>query len=241
MTAESGAGGAGRTVPAVHGRLPIEPDPDFELALADHLRAGHRPVELIDLYSRFALGEGEFDRLMRRALWRALCRRFGHANRIAGGVSFRHAETFELGSGVSIGAQACIQGRHDGRCVIGDRVWIGPQSFLDARDLTIEEAVGWGPGAKVLGSVHSGLPVEVPIIETDLVIRPVKIEAWADVGTGAIVLPGVTVGRGSIVGAGAVVTHDVPPFAVVAGVPARFLRWRESCSPPALGEADERG
>jgi acetyltransferase-like isoleucine patch superfamily enzyme len=70
------------------------------------------------------------------------------------------------------------------------------------------------------------VPADVPIIETDLEIRPVRIGAWADIGVNAIILPGVTVGKGAIVGAGAVVTGDVEPFSVVAGVPARFLRRR---------------
>jgi acetyltransferase-like isoleucine patch superfamily enzyme len=70
----------------------------------------------------------------------------------------------------------------------------------------------------------------VPIIETDLEIKPVRVRAWADIGTNAVLLPGVTVGKGAIVGAGAVVTKDVPPFAIVAGVPATFLRWREGAA-----------
>jgi acetyltransferase-like isoleucine patch superfamily enzyme len=71
------------------------------------------------------------------------------------------------------------------------------------------------------------VPTDVPIIQTDLNIRPVRIGAWADIGVNAVVLPGVTVGKGAIVGAGAVVVKDVPAFAVVAGVPAKLLRWRE--------------
>jgi len=92
----------------------------------------------------------------------------------------------------------------------------------------LEDYVGWGPGAKVLGSQHSGQPIDVPIIQTDLEMKPVRIEAWADIGTNAVILPGVTVGRGAIVGAGAVVTHDVPPLAIVAGVPARVIRMRDA-------------
>jgi acetyltransferase-like isoleucine patch superfamily enzyme len=91
----------------------------------------------------------------------------------------------------------------------------------------IEEYVGWGPGAKVLGSTHTGVPADVPIIQTDLTIKPVRIGAWADIGVNAVILPGVTIGKGAIVGAGAVVTTDVEPFTIVAGVPAKFLRRRE--------------
>ena len=216
-----------RMVRAVHGRREVETDAAYEIGLSAELKRQYGAEALIGLYARFALGEDRIDLLMRRAIWRALAARFGDGVHVGSGVGFKHPETFEVGHGVFIGAQAYLQGRFDGRCVIGDHVWIGPQSYLDARDLVIEEYVGWGPGAKVLGSTHTGIPVDVPVIETDLEIRPVRIEAWSDIGTNAVVLPGVTVGRGSLVGAGAVVTTDVPPFAVVAGVPARFLRWRE--------------
>jgi acetyltransferase-like isoleucine patch superfamily enzyme len=220
-----------RVVNAVHGRRDIVPDPPEDLALADRLRREHSHAQLLDLASKHAYGDNEEDARMRRATWRALARRFGNGVRIERGVLARHPETFEIGDGVVIGEQAFLQGRFDGRCVIGDRVWLGPLSFLDARDLVIEEAVGWGPGAKVLGSQHIGLPLDVPIIQTDLRIEPVRVGAWADIGVNAVLLPGVTIGKGAIVGAGAVVTEDVPEFAVVVGVPARFVKWRNGYQP----------
>ena len=203
------------------------PDPDFEIGLAEHLKAQHTYEQLVEMFARFAVSDGAFDSLMRRAIWRAASKSFGSGVRIGAGVGFKHLNTFEIGNNVFIGAQSYIQGRFDGKCVLGDKVWIGPQSYFDARDLIIEEYVGWGPGAKVLGSSHTAEPMDIPIIMTDLVIKPVVIGAWADIGTCAVILPGVTIGQGSIVGAGAVVTVDVPPFAVVAGVPAKFLRWRD--------------
>ncbi len=216
-----------RTVKAVHGKQEPPPDEPFRLGLAEHLRGHYTREGLIELYARFAVGDGEADAMMRQAILRALARRFGHGVQVGSGVGFKHPETFEIGNHVFFGAQAYIQGRFDGTCVIGDHTWIGPQSYFDARDLVIEEYVGWGPGAKVLGSAHTGLPVDVPITKTDLVIKPVTIGAWSDIGTNAIILPGISIGRGAIVGAGAVVTKDVPAYAVVAGVPARFLSWRE--------------
>jgi acetyltransferase-like isoleucine patch superfamily enzyme len=182
----------------------------------------------VELYGRFASGDGMLDALLRRVVVRAAARRCGDNVQIGSGAAFRHLETLEFDDDVFIGSQAIIQGRYDGTCRIGRGSWIGPQAFLDGRDLVIGACVGWGPGAKVLGSEHIGIPLDTPIIETDLAIRPVRVGDWADIGTNAVILPGVTIGKGAMVGAGAVVTSDVPPFAVVAGVPARFLHWRTS-------------
>ena len=225
-----------RIVPAVHGRRVVEPDPADEAALVAELRASS-PAAAKDLAAAHAWGDSDEAARMRRVAWRALLKACGHGLRVGRGALVTHPETVEVGHGVFIGEQAFIQGRFDGHCVIGDHAWIGPQAYLDARDLEIGEYVGWGPGAKVLGSQHTGEPADRPVIATDLEIAPVRVDAWADIGVNAVLLPGVIVGRGAIVGAGAVVTADVEPGAIVAGVPARFIRWREDARPaPAAVE-----
>jgi acetyltransferase-like isoleucine patch superfamily enzyme len=227
-----------RVVKAVHGRNQTVEDPAYERGLVEHLQSQYDIKGLVELYARFMHGDGAMDVLMRRVIMRAAARAAGAGLQVGSGVNFKHIETFEIGERVFIGAQSYLQGRFDGRCVIGNQVWIGPGSYFDARDLVIEDCVGWGPGAKVLGSAHTGDPVDVPIIQTDLVIKPVRIGAWADIGVNAVILPGVTIGQGAIVGAGAVVTHDVPDYAIVAGVPARVLRYRTPSEDPQATTAD---
>jgi acetyltransferase-like isoleucine patch superfamily enzyme len=218
--------GLGRVVAAVFGRADAPPDPRFERELAEELRRNCTSQELSSLFRRFGRDDAYLDNLMRRVCLRALVRACGRALNVQPNVAVKRPETFEFGDGVAIGEGVVIHGRFDGRFVVGDKVWIGAHSFLDARDLVLGDHVGWGPGAKVLGSEHTGEPADLPIIATDLVIKPVRVEAWADIGVNAVLLPGVTIGKGAIVGAGAVVTHDVPPFAKVAGVPARVIGWR---------------
>ncbi len=215
-----------RRVPAVHGHKVVSPDPGWEIGLSEELRKQHPPAALHDLFSRYGNGRGWVERMMRRACLRALAAGFGNGIEVGEAVSLRHPETMTFGDGVFIGDQVVLQGRFDGRCVIGAGAWIGPQSYFDARDLVIGEHVGWGPGAKVLGSEHTGEPPDRPVLQTDLIIRPVRIGRGADIGVNATILPGTTIGENAIVGAGAVVTRDVPPGATVAGVPARVIARR---------------
>jgi acetyltransferase-like isoleucine patch superfamily enzyme len=210
-------------VAATFGRRELRHDPAWECGFAEFLRKANSNEELHNLFGRFRTGENTFDATMRRVLMRAMCKSVGQDLQVGPNVVLRHPETMEFGDCVFIGAQAMIQGRFQGRCRIGNHVWIGPQAYFDARDLALEDYVGWGPGARVLGSTHTGLPLGDPIISTDLVVKPVTVGFGADIGMNACILPGLNIGAHSIVGAGAVVTHDVPQYAVVAGVPARVI------------------
>ena len=221
----------GRLIKATHGLKENTEDSAFEVGLADFLKKEYKPAILLEMYKHYIHGNGKLDTVMRRAFWRAMTKQFGQGVQIGSGADFKHIETFEIGNNVFIGANTYVQGRHDGKCVIGDNTWIGPNSYFDARDLVIGNYVGWGPGAMVLGSAHTGKPLNIPIIQTDLEIKPVRVEDEADIGTNAVILPGVTIGKGSMVGAGAVVTEDVAPYAVAAGVPAKFKHWRDGYRP----------
>lgn len=147
------------------------------------------------------------------------------------GVLIFHPEHVELGDGVYVGHHAILKAYHRNRLVIGPRSWIGQQCFLHgAGGITIGARVGVGPGVKILTSAHSGRPVAADIMDTELTFAPVVIGDGTDIGVGAVILPGVTIGCRVQVGAGAVVATSVPDYAVAAGVPAQVLRDRREPS-----------
>src|SRR5688500_14992717 len=112
-----------RIVPAVHGRMTVDPDAPFESGLSEDLRGQYSREQLMVLMNTYGATDEPIEQLLRRAVWRAVTRRFGSGVRIGRNVLTRHAETFEVGDGVFIGDQAVLQGRHDGTCVIGNHVW----------------------------------------------------------------------------------------------------------------------
>ncbi len=143
------------------------------------------------------------------------------------GVRVFHPETIAVGNNVYVGHDATLKGYYKNEMAIGDHTWIGQNCFLhSAGGIKIGKAVGIGPEVKILTSVHTEEELSKPIVFCDLKFKEVTIEDGCDIGMGAIILPGVRIGEGSIVGAGSVVTKDVPPYCVIAGNPARILRKR---------------
>ena len=137
-----------------------------------------------------------------------------------------HPENVELGRDVYVGHYAILKGYHRNRLRIGDGTWIGQMAFLHAAGgLTIGARVGIGPGVKIITSVHELPAMDVAILDGPLRLAEVILEDGCDVGVGAIVLPGVRIGRGAQIGAGAVVTRDVPAGAIARGVPAQ-VAWK---------------
>lgn len=167
--------------------------------------------------------------------------RIGAGTRIADDVSvFRFGEP---GMVVTVGSDAVIH--RNVRIVIGDcrqhvstglhigdRVHVNVGAYLSGEGgLRIADDVLIGPHAKLLSAGHQiddGTPCvsHAPLTFAEITIGP---GAW--IGAGAIVLEGVKVGAGAVVAAGAVVRDAVPEYAVVAGVPARLVRYRRGFEP----------
>ncbi len=144
------------------------------------------------------------------------------------GVRVFHPENIEIGDDVYIGHDTCLKGYYKNRMVIGSDSWIGQKCFFhSAGGIIIGKQVGIGPGVYILTSTHAEEGVETPILNGELVFEEVVIEEGCDIGMGAVILPNVRIGRGSIVGAGSVVSKDVAPYSVVAGNPAKMIRERK--------------
>ncbi len=144
------------------------------------------------------------------------------------GVLVFHPENIEIGNDVYVGHYTILKGYYNNKMIIGDGTWIGQQCFFhSAGGLTIGQNVGIGPGVKIVTSSHSLDELDKPILHSSIRFAPVIIEDNCDIGVGGIILPGVHIGQGVQVGAGAVVVSDIEDYAVVVGIPAKVIRIRK--------------
>ncbi len=108
---------------------------------------------------------------------------------------------------------------------IGRRVKISSHTFI-CEGVTIEDNVFIGHGVMFINDKYPRATTEdgEPQTEADWACVPTLVQCGASIGSNATILCGVTIGEGAIVGAGSVVTRDVPAWTVAAGVPARVIR-----------------
>ncbi len=125
-----------------------------------------------------------------------------------------------IGDETRVGAFVEIQRN----AAVGARCKISTHTFV-CEGVTIEDEVFVGHGVMFINDVYPrATSGGVPQTESDWTVVPTRVKRGASIGSGAVILAGVTVGENALVGAGAVVTRDVPPNAIVKGVPARLGR-----------------
>jgi acetyltransferase-like isoleucine patch superfamily enzyme len=139
--------------------------------------------------------------------------RFGHRVTVGRFASIRPSGYYgrELGAGLEVGAHSNI----------------GPYCFVGcAGPVRIGERVMMGQSVHLLAERHQMDDPDRPMQDQGVTREGIVIEDDCWLGAGAKILDGVTIGRGSVVGAGAVVTTSFPPHSIIAGVPATLLRSR---------------
>ena len=127
----------------------------------------------------------------------------------------------EIGDETKIGAFVEIQKN----ATVGRRCKISSHTFV-CEGVTIDDHVFIGHGVTFINDSYPRATTETGDIQTerDWKVEPTRVERGASIGSGATILSNVVIGEQAIVGAGSVVTRDVPPRTIVAGNPARVLR-----------------
>lgn len=110
---------------------------------------------------------------------------------------------------------------------IGDHSGINHHTDIGGRGgLKIGKYVMIGPYCQIITALHQTSDWRKPISRQGIYCNKVIIEDDVWIGTHVVVLPDVKIGRGAVIGAGAVVTSDVEPYTIVGGIPAKFIKYR---------------
>jgi galactoside O-acetyltransferase len=166
--------------------------------------------------------------LLRLAAWKPLFASCGFV-RFAAGLTLAGCRNMRLADGVRLGRGSFVTAGN-GSLTLGENVALSPCVHLGADEGHIEIGphTAIGPGTVLRAANHRFDGRDGPIMFQGHVPGKIVIEDNVWIGANCVVTPDVRIGRGAVVGAGAVVTRDVPPFAVVGGVPAKIIRQPDS-------------
>jgi acetyltransferase-like isoleucine patch superfamily enzyme len=197
----------------------------------------------------------------RLLLHRVRLEKLGAGSEIETGVSLQYPDRIRIGSGARIGRNATLRANTEQRpgISLGDGVWVQDSVIINANrgQVTLGARSWLGPfclvygnggvsiGTNVLVAAHTSINTvshestrcDIPINDQPVLTAPVTIEDDVWIGLNAVILQGVTIGRGAIIGAGAVVTKSVPAWSIALGVPAKIV-GRRNGAPEAQPEAE---
>jgi acetyltransferase-like isoleucine patch superfamily enzyme len=201
---------------------------------------------------------GSLGLAFRRMLWPSLFERSGRNVVWGRNVVVRHPGKMVIGEGVLVDDDCFFdaKGSGSGEFRIGDEVLvsrgcivsgkggnldIGPRANIGAySQIWSLGGLSIGADARLAGHCYIGGggydpdgPIDVPMSEQPVVPGFIEVGSDCWLGAGVVVLPGVKVGRGSVVGAGSVVTRDIPAYSIAVGAPARVIRRRRFAPPEA--------
>ena len=144
-------------------------------------------------------------RRIRRAICCPIFEQCAENVNIEQGVRFATGGGIFIGSGSGIGVNCSVHG-----------------------PLRIGENVMMGPDVTILTHTHIIDRIDIPMSKQGSIVKEVTIGNDVWIGMRSIIMPGVKIGNGAVIGAGAVVTKDVPDYAIVGGVPAKIIKFRKN-------------
>jgi acetyltransferase-like isoleucine patch superfamily enzyme len=168
--------------------------------------------------------------------------RISHCNKIRMGKTITIGDNVEINAlsrqGITMGNNVSIHRNSVIECtgvirelgeglVIGNNVGIAQNCFIQVRGkVTLGSNIMFGPNVSIFSENHGYERTDINMLDQPTTRKGVVIEDDVWLGTRCVILDGVTIGKGSIVAAGAIVNASVPPYSIVAGVPAKIIKSR---------------
>lgn len=184
-------------------------------------------ASFIDLIISYWPGKSGY--LIRTAYYKNKLQHVGDKPAIGVGVVIKGGQSIRIGNYVSIMRYSALYANNEGRISIGARVSINSNVCIGAAnkgEILIGNSVLIGQNVVLRASDHEQSSIDIPIIDQGHTGGKIIVEDGVWIGANCVVTRNTRIGAHSIVAAGSVVTHDVEPYTIVAGVPAKLIKKR---------------